>query len=69
LEGPNWKDVQSIRAGLDSEEKDYRRRVFGRNLIDIEEKSTMQLLVDEAFHPFYIFQIASLILWSLDAYY
>jgi cation-transporting ATPase 13A2 len=66
---PNWMNVQSIRAGLDSEEKEYRGRVFGQNLIDIEEKSTMQLLVDEAFHPFYIFQIASLILWSLDAYY
>lgn len=23
----------------------------------------------KAFHPFYIFQIASLILWSLDEYY
>ena len=48
---PNWKNVQSIRTGLDSEEKEYRGRVFGQNLIDIEEKSTMQLLVDEAFHP------------------
>lgn len=28
-----------------------------------------QLLIDEAFHPFYIFQLASLILWSLDEYY
>ena len=23
----------------------------------------------QAFHPFYVFQIASLILWSLDEYY
>jgi cation-transporting ATPase 13A3/4/5 len=28
-----------------------------------------QLLVDEVLHPFYIFQIASIILWSLDDYY
>jgi cation-transporting ATPase 13A3/4/5 len=26
-------------------------------------------LIDEAFHPFYMFQIASLVLWSLDEYY
>ncbi|KAF2474203.1 uncharacterized protein BDR25DRAFT_323219 [Lindgomyces ingoldianus] len=57
-----WKDP----AWTD---RDYRELVFGRNMIDIEEKSVGQLLVDEAFHPFYVFQIASLILWSLDEYY
>jgi len=82
---PSWTDVRSIRAGLDGEEKEHRQRVFGKNLISIEEKSVPQLLVDEvgphsglstpdcspekAFHPFYVFQVASLILWSLDQYY
>ncbi|KAB2576964.1 ATPase P-type K/Mg/Cd/Cu/Zn/Na/Ca/Na/H-transporter [Lasiodiplodia theobromae] len=66
---PAWTDVRTIRDGLDNEEKGHREQVFGKNLIDIEEKSTSQLLVDEAFHPFYVFQIASLILWSLDEYY
>lgn len=27
------------------------------------------ILTDQAFHPFYIFQVASLILWSMDEYY
>ncbi|KAF2811181.1 P-type ATPase-like protein [Mytilinidion resinicola] len=66
---PAWTDVKALREGLDSEERDYRERVFGKNVIDLEEKSIGQLLVDEAFHPFYVFQIASLILWSLDEYY
>lgn len=66
---PNWTDVKSIRAGLDSDERHRREQVFGKNAIEIEEKSIPQLLIDEAFHPFYIFQIASLILWSLDDYY
>ncbi|KAK5257439.1 hypothetical protein LTR16_000659 [Cryomyces antarcticus] len=66
---PAWTNVKSVRAGLDSDEKEIRERVFGKNVIDIEQKNTGQLLVDEAFHPFYIFQIASLILWSLDEYY
>ncbi|QDS69980.1 hypothetical protein FKW77_003032 [Venturia effusa] len=64
-----WTEVRAVRVGLNEEEKEYRERVFGKNLIDIEEKSTMQLLIDEAFHPFYVFQIASLVLWSLDEYY
>ncbi|KAL8843099.1 MAG: hypothetical protein Q9170_000229 [Blastenia crenularia] len=65
----NWTDVRSIRAGLDSDERYRREQVFGKNQIDIKQKTIPQLLVDEAFHPFYVFQICSLILWSLDEYY
>jgi cation-transporting ATPase 13A2 len=66
---PAWTEVAALREGLDNEERDYRERVFGKNLIDIAEKTTGQLLVDEVFHPFYIFQVASLLLWSVDEYY
>ncbi|SPQ21687.1 c1eb0dc3-0464-4a13-8161-56535fb40a3e [Thermothielavioides terrestris] len=66
---PLWSTVRGVRAGIDSEEKSHRDIIFGRNLIDIEQKSLFRLLVDEVFHPFYVFQIASLILWSLDEYY
>ncbi|KIH88649.1 cation-transporting ATPase 13A3/4/5 [Sporothrix brasiliensis 5110] len=66
---PLWQDVREIRAGLDSDEKGFRTQVFGSNLIDIEQKSVFKLLVDEVFHPFYVFQIASLVLWSMDEYY
>nr|POE65066.1 putative cation-transporting atpase [Quercus suber] len=66
---PSWTDVTSVRAGIDGEEQEIRERIFGQNVIDIEQKSIGQLLVDEAFHPFYVFQIASLVLWSLDEYY
>ncbi|KAF2755870.1 hypothetical protein EJ05DRAFT_467292 [Pseudovirgaria hyperparasitica] len=66
---PSWTEIEAIRGGLDTDEKEYRETLFGKNVIDIEEKTTGQLLVDEAFHPFYVFQIASLTLWSLDEYY
>lgn len=66
---PLWTDIRSVREGIDSDEKDHRVLVFGSNLIDIEQKSTFRLLVDEVFHPFYVFQIASLVLWSVDEYY
>jgi cation-transporting P-type ATPase 13A2 len=66
---PNWRHILELRVGLDSEEKSHRDLVFGSNLIDIEQKSIFRLLVDEVFHPFYVFQIASLILWSVDEYY
>lgn len=66
---PLWTDVIAVREGVDSEEKSNRELVFGSNLIDIEQKSIFRLLVDEVFHPFYVFQIASLVLWSMDEYY
>ena len=66
---PTWTNTRSLRMGLDGDEKSFRQTVFGNNVIDIEAKTTMQILVDEAFHPFYVFQIASLVLWSLDEYY
>ncbi|KAI0977328.1 hypothetical protein F4678DRAFT_468531 [Xylaria arbuscula] len=66
---PSWTRVRDLRTGIDGDEKDQREHVFGANIIDIDQKSVPQLLVDEVFHPFYVFQIASLILWSLDQYY
>ncbi|WEW56295.1 hypothetical protein PRK78_001738 [Emydomyces testavorans] len=68
---PTWTNVKFLREGLDADERDRREQVFGQNIIDIQQKSIPQIMIDEmqAFHPFYIFQIASLLLWSMDQYY
>ncbi|RLL97324.1 hypothetical protein CFD26_102194 [Aspergillus turcosus] len=66
---PLWTNIKRMRIGLDADDHDSRAQIFGANVIDIQQKSVIQLLIDEAFHPFYIFQIASLVLWSLDEYY
>lgn len=44
---PAWTDVKSIRSGIDGDEKENRELVFGKNLIDIKQKTIPQLLVDE----------------------
>jgi cation-transporting P-type ATPase 13A2 len=46
---PSWTGVKFIRSGLNTQQRDARERVVGRNLIDIEEKSVGQLLVDEVY--------------------
>ncbi|KAG9039815.1 hypothetical protein FRB95_007242 [Tulasnella sp. JGI-2019a] len=66
---PKWTSVMTFKAGLDAETRKQRQIVFGDNVIDIEGKSIMSLLVEEILHPFYVFQIASIILWSIDDYY
>lgn len=65
----NWTNIEGIQEGLDTNVHRDRELVFGRNEINIKEKSTVQLLVDEVLHPFYVFQVFSIILWAFDAYY
>lgn len=67
-----WRDVQWQKGapvameGIRLQELIGRRKVlFGENALKILEKSTFQLLVDEVLHPFFMFQIGSMILWSL----
>ncbi|EKM54134.1 uncharacterized protein PHACADRAFT_209950 [Phanerochaete carnosa HHB-10118-sp] len=64
-----WNNKQVVQVGLDDGTKTQRWTLFGPNVIDIEGKSTISLLIEEIIHPFYVFQIASIILWSLDDYY
>ncbi|KAI9625520.1 hypothetical protein H4Q26_016239 [Puccinia striiformis f. sp. tritici PST-130] len=67
---PAWSiSVANLALGLDHQESLHRTQLFGSNLIEVVSKSTSQLLLDEVLHPFYIFQIASIILWSVDDYY
>ncbi|KAG5635993.1 hypothetical protein H0H81_009443 [Sphagnurus paluster] len=70
----NWRDpsisaLSFIQRGLDEPTRKQRLVLFGNNEIEIEGKSSVSLLVDEVIHPFYVFQIASIILWTLDDYY
>lgn len=66
---PTWNNKPAVQGGLPDSTKIQRLKLFGPNVIDIEGKSTLSLLVEEVIHPFYVFQIASIILWSLDDYY
>lgn len=56
-------------VGLTSNEQFTRRRVYGPNKILVKESSIVELLFLEVLNPFYIFQIASFILWFYDDYY
>ena len=44
---PQWASAKDLRVGLDSDERDVRDQVFGKNMIEIRAKSVLQLLLDE----------------------
>uniref|UniRef100_V5EXE9 Cation-transporting ATPase n=1 Tax=Kalmanozyma brasiliensis (strain GHG001) TaxID=1365824 RepID=V5EXE9_KALBG len=66
---PLWTSLAAINNGISFDAEKDRSTIFGKNAIEIQAKSTWQLLVDEVLHPFYMFQIVSIILWSFDNYY
>jgi len=45
--GPQWTSVKALREGLDAEERDPRDQVFGKNMIEIQQKTIPELLLDE----------------------
>lgn len=47
----------------------FRIKLYGTNSVEVEVKSYWTLFVNEVFNPFYLFQVFSIILWSLDEYY
>ncbi|XP_041848724.1 probable cation-transporting ATPase 13A3 isoform X2 [Melanotaenia boesemani] len=56
-------------SGLSKTLQDYRRLFFGENEIAVKIPSLFKLLIKEVLNPFYIFQLFSVILWSLEDYY
>ena len=54
---------------LSKEQQELRRLVYGPNDINVPNNSIGYLLITEVLNPFYIFQVASVILWTSDEYY
>lgn len=64
-----WCHYPDIKDGITEDVYRIRKEVFGSNIINIKEKTRPQLLRDEILHPFYAFQIFSIVLWLFDSYY
>lgn len=66
----NWNDYDLVQEGMFTEEGviDDRIKIFGFNSCKLKIKSITELIFQEALHPFFIFQIFSMILWAYDDY-
>ncbi|CAH0388711.1 unnamed protein product [Bemisia tabaci] len=43
-------------------------QLYGENLVEVKVDSYIKLFFDEILHPFYVFQIISVVVWSMDEY-
>ncbi|ODV58141.1 putative acid anhydride hydrolase ASCRUDRAFT_22644, partial [Ascoidea rubescens DSM 1968] len=69
FDSKNWSSIKNIKNGIYDYNYDDRRLVFGSNSLSLIEKSSLKILLEETLHPFYVFQVFSIILWLLDDYY
>ena len=56
-------------GGITQEEQTHRQNKYGPNLINIQVKPILHLIVYEALHPFYIFQLYTTIVWFSQLYW
>lgn len=61
-------NLKEMVDGLSETRAENIRQLHGPNSISVPVPSYLALLLEEVLHPFYIFQLCSLILWSLDNY-
>jgi cation-transporting ATPase 13A2 len=62
-------EQETTQTFIDLDTRNLRRILYGENTTDMPVKSVLYLLFDEVLHPFYIFQLASVIIWLCDSYY
>ncbi|KAH3744076.1 HAD ATPase, P-type, family IC [Pelomyxa schiedti] len=55
--------------GVSADTRASLTALYGENLIYIPKKSIPRLFVEEILHPFYFFQLFSVILWGCELYY
>ena len=60
--------LTKLSYGLDSDEIEYQKNIYGICDIDIEVKSFFKILIIEFTDPFYLFQVVSIILWLSNDY-
>jgi predicted P-type ATPase len=61
--------LHGMRGGLSLEQHSQRVCLYGENSIDVPVKPYHVLLVEEVLHPFYIFQLVSVVFWIVEQYY
>ena len=63
------KIIEEYSSGLNPNEIELMRLIFGECDIDIRVSSIGKILLDELTDPFYLFQLYSVILWYCTEYY
>lgn len=64
-----WLSLSNTHDGISQLTYESRLQIFGENNMVLHEKTVLELLTNEVLHPFYVFQVFSVLLWLADNYY
>lgn len=56
-------------TGLNKRQQNELLKLYGGNSVEVKVMSYWTIFINEVFNPFYLFQVFSIVLWSLDEYY
>lgn len=54
------------KVGLKSSDLEFSRKKYGKNIFDIPVPTFMELFIEHALAPFFVFQVFSIALWMMD---
>lgn len=64
----DFREIRGLKRGLNMEEVEAMKRLFGRNVIDIDLTPLFELFVQETVTVFFFFQIFSFVIWINNDY-
>ncbi|PWN47581.1 hypothetical protein IE53DRAFT_335199 [Violaceomyces palustris] len=64
----SWDSTSASKGLTDPRTIEFRESMFGKNQIQVEGKGVVEIMLEEVLHPFYVFQIYSIVLWCNDDY-
>ncbi|KAI9347664.1 hypothetical protein BDR26DRAFT_799535 [Obelidium mucronatum] len=65
----NFESLHPLRYGLSEQEAEALLSKNGENIIDVETVPILKMLLDKVVHPFYLFQAASVLIWTYESYF
>ncbi|KAJ3064226.1 hypothetical protein HK102_008252, partial [Quaeritorhiza haematococci] len=68
LVGQPFSVPHSYARGVTSKQAERFIAQYGLNSIDLDPKPVWRMLIDKVFHPFYLFQAASVVIWFNNSY-
>ncbi|KAJ3308527.1 hypothetical protein HDU76_003893, partial [Blyttiomyces sp. JEL0837] len=65
----NFEDIHNMHNGMTEAEAAALLTRNGLNVIEIDSEPVFKMMLDKIVHPFYIFQICSILIWTYENYY
>ncbi|KAI9202868.1 uncharacterized protein BJ171DRAFT_460964 [Polychytrium aggregatum] len=61
--------IHAMAGGLTTAQVQHAQLRNGKNKIEIESPTVLEMIADKIIHPIYLFQLAAMVIWIVEEYY